>query len=243
MRQPGAEIEKNQSGKLGVLRPTSANGAARFKLKAKPESRVTTRAGKPAEAVIKQFASQELQGEKEKMEGWKANVMREVARELQVIRQVHGEAIEAQKQNFQAELERLEKMWDIKSKLLEDEIRLLKNPGQHPAQKKPANKMHLTTDDGPVEASDRRPSSSSPAASNPSTIPSSSKVIGGMKLTKPAPKSYAQIAASNPTQSASDNSWTEVTSNNRKRKGNAASPPKVEPEKSVGTDGSFDEIP
>ena len=157
--------------------------------------------------------------------------MQEVARELQVIRQVHGEAIEAQKQNFQAELERLEKMWDIKSKLLEDEIRLLKNPGQHPAQKKPANKMYLTTDDGPVEASDRRPSSSSPAASNPSTIPSSSKVIGGMKLTKPAPKSYAQIAASNPTQSASDNSWTEVTSNNRKRKGNAASPPKVEPEK------------
>ena len=55
--------------------------------------------------------------------------MQEVVCELQVMRQIHGEAIEAQKQNFQAELERLEKMWDIKSKLLKDEIRLLKNSG------------------------------------------------------------------------------------------------------------------
>lgn len=70
------------------------------------------------------------------MEGWNANVMQEVARELQVMRQIHEKAIEAQKQNFRAELERLERMWDLKPKLLEDEIKFPKNPGQHLAQKK-----------------------------------------------------------------------------------------------------------
>lgn len=58
--QPGIKIEKNQAGKLGVLRSISGNGAAQFRLKAKQESRVTTRAGKSAEAVIKQLASEEL---------------------------------------------------------------------------------------------------------------------------------------------------------------------------------------
>ena len=55
--------------------------------------RVTTRLGKSAEAVIKQFASQEFQGEKEKMQAWKENVMQEVARELQGIRQVQEVAM------------------------------------------------------------------------------------------------------------------------------------------------------
>lgn len=62
-------------------------------------------------------------------------------------------------------------------------------------------------------------------------IPPSSKVSNGVKSTKPAPKSSAQIAASNATQSASGKSWTEVINGNRKRKGNAASPPKTEPER------------
>ena len=95
MSHLGIEIEKTKAGKLGVLRPTSGNGAVRSTLKAKQESRVTTRAGKSAEAVIKQYASQELQTEKEKMEMWKVIVMQEVARELQNIRQIQEEAIEA----------------------------------------------------------------------------------------------------------------------------------------------------
>ena len=142
VRQPGAEIEKNQSGKLGVLRPTSGIRAARFKLKAKQESRVTTRAGKSAEAVIKQLASQELQGEKEEMEGWKAIVMQEIAQELQGIRRAQEEAIEAQRQSFQAEQERLEKMWDEKSKLLKDEIRLLENFRTAPSSKSWGKSAH-----------------------------------------------------------------------------------------------------
>lgn len=56
MRKGGAKIEKNQSRKLEVLRPTNRNMAAWFKLKAKQELRITIRAGKSAKTVIKQFA-------------------------------------------------------------------------------------------------------------------------------------------------------------------------------------------
>lgn len=143
--QRGAEEERNQSVKLGVFKATSGNGTKRIKMR--QESRVTTRSGKSAEAVIKQFASQELQGEKEKMQAWKENVMQEVARGLQVIRQVQEEAIEAQRQNFQVELVRVEKVWEMRSKSLEYEIRLLKNPNQHLAQKKPASKRTQMTSD------------------------------------------------------------------------------------------------
>ena len=55
--------------------------------------------------------------------------------------------------------------------------------------------------------------------------------MSGINSTKPGPKSYAQIAVLNATQSTSNNSWTEVIDNNRKRKGNTASSPKVDPEK------------
>ena len=95
----GVESERNEVGNAGVLRATPGNATKRLK------SRVTTRAGKSAQAVIKQFATQELQAEKGKMQEWKENVMQEVARELHVIRQMHEEAMEAQRQSFQIELE------------------------------------------------------------------------------------------------------------------------------------------
>lgn len=75
-----------------------------------------------------------------------------------------------------------------------------------------------------VEGSDCCLSWSSLVASNLFTILSSLKVISRVKSTKPALKSYAQIAASNAIQSILDNSWIKVTSNNHKQKGNAASP-------------------
>lgn len=49
------ESERNRLGNAGVLKATSGNAPKRLK------SRVITRAGKSAEAVIKQFATQELQ--------------------------------------------------------------------------------------------------------------------------------------------------------------------------------------
>ena len=54
----GVESEKNEGGNVGVLRATSGNATKRLK------SRVTTRAGKSAQTVIKQG----LQAEKGKMQ-------------------------------------------------------------------------------------------------------------------------------------------------------------------------------
>ena len=144
MHEGGVESEGNQLGNVGALRATSGNATKRLK------SRVTTRAGKSAEAAIKKFATQELQVEKDKMQGWKKNVMQEVGRELQVIKQRQEEAMKAQRQSFQMELERVrgkQELWESKSKMLEDEIRLLKTPGQHTAQKKPAAKRAQMTSD------------------------------------------------------------------------------------------------
>ena len=211
--------DRDELIELGVFKPTSGNATKR--LRTRQETRgttrtTTTRAGKSAEAVIKQFASQELRGEKEKMEGWKAIVMEEVARELQGIRRAQEEAIEAQRQSFQAELERLEKAWDEKSKLLEDEIKLLKNSKQYPAPKvadpmlgkKLAQSNHANTNR-------QKPSN----VRNPFTIPSSSKVTSGKpsaESTKRIEKqSYAAVAASTPSQ-IPEQPWTQVKYKNRK---------------------------
>lgn len=86
------------------------------------------------------------------MQAWKENVMQEVARELQVIRQVQEEAMEAQRQSFQVELEGVEKVWEMRSKSLENEIKLLKAPEQRPAPKKPAaKKAQMTSNDRQVD--------------------------------------------------------------------------------------------
>ena len=57
-RQLELEAEKNQSVNPGVLKATSGNAAKR--LKVRQETCATTRAGKSAEAAIKQIAAQEL---------------------------------------------------------------------------------------------------------------------------------------------------------------------------------------
>lgn len=74
------------------------------RLKAKQETRVTTQASKNAEATIKQIATQELQAEKFRVKEWKQKAMSEIGRELQVIKMVHAEAMEVQRQGFQSEL-------------------------------------------------------------------------------------------------------------------------------------------
>ena len=127
MSYPGIEIEKSKADKLRVLRQTCGNGVVQSRLKAKQESCVTTQADKSAEVIIKLYASQELQTEKEKMEIWKVIVIQKMAWELQNIRRVEEELMEAQRQSFQAELDRLKKMGNKKSKLFEDKISLQKN--------------------------------------------------------------------------------------------------------------------
>ena len=93
MRQMEGELERNRSGNAGVLKAT--NGSTTKCLKMRQTTGITTRPGKCAAAAIKQLATQELQAEKRKMQDWKENVMREVAKELQVIRQTQEEAMEA----------------------------------------------------------------------------------------------------------------------------------------------------
>lgn len=101
VRQLAVEAERNRFGNAGVLKAASGNVAKRVKMR---ETRVTTRTSKTVEAAAKQMATQELQVEKARMEEWKRKVMGEVAHELRGMRQVQGEAMEAQRQMFQVEL-------------------------------------------------------------------------------------------------------------------------------------------
>ncbi len=114
-RQLGLEIARNQLGNPGVLKATSGNAGKRLKIR--QETRAATRAGKSAEAAIKQLAAQKIQAEKEKMQEWKEIVMQEVAQELQIIRQTYGEEFEKQRTFFVAEIETLkEEMKEMKER-------------------------------------------------------------------------------------------------------------------------------
>ena len=196
-------------GNLGVLRATSGNATKRLK------SRVTTRAGKSAQAVIKQFATQELQAKKGKMQEWKENVMQEVARELHVIRQMHEGAMEAQRQNFQLELERM----GGKVEQLESEVKALKFPGQHLARKTPPAKavMPSSSDSqkGKSQLEDReRSQESSPI--EPHEV--NARPPNQPKQSQPDTlrKSYAQVVKGNPTRLPPEKPWTEVKYTNKK---------------------------
>ncbi len=59
-----------------MLQATCGNAAKQ--LRNRQETRVTTRAGRTAEAAIKQIASQELQVEKVRIKEWKKKVMEDV---------------------------------------------------------------------------------------------------------------------------------------------------------------------
>ena len=144
-----------------------------------------------------------------------------------------------QRQIFQLELERVKEkleMVESRSLALEEEVRSPKSPKPTHEQEL-AQSAHATIrrqkpgSNKPVEGSKYHVSLSIPAMEKAPTIPSSSKVTNGVKATKPAPKSYAQIAASNVTKGTPDKPWTEFTSNNRKQKDTSARSPKTEPEK------------
>lgn len=133
--QKGVESEGNQLENAGVLKVSSGNATKRLKL------RVLTRAEKSAEAAMRQFAAQERQAEKEKMREWKNKVMEEeMTRELHSIRQTYEEEMEAQRQGFQIELEKvggkLEQL-EFRSKTLENKVRALKSSGQLTARSRP----------------------------------------------------------------------------------------------------------
>ena len=145
IRQLEVGLEGNPVGNVGVLKTTSGNVAKRLKMR--QETRVTTRAGKTAEAAVNQLATQELQIEKARMEGWKQKVMMEVALELQGIKQAHEEAIGIQRQSFQLKLERVKEkleMVESQSVGLEEEVRSLKSP-KPTHEQEPTQSAHATT--------------------------------------------------------------------------------------------------
>lgn len=108
-----------------------------------------------AEAIIKQFAGQELQVEKEKIIECHAGSGSRITGYQADIGSGNGGA----ETEFPDEVEKSERkleLWESKSKSVENEIRLLKTPGQLPAQRKPVaiktqkrqvqlNKVHLVT--------------------------------------------------------------------------------------------------
>lgn len=211
MGQPELETEEIGLGNLGVLKATSGNAAKRWKMR--QETRATTRAGKSAEAAIKQIATQKLQAEKEKMREWKQFVMQEVVRELHVTKKAHEEAMEAQRYGFVMELEKVrEELRRVESRLtrLEYEMNTLKGQKRTP---------------------EPCPTQDTLATQNTPIIPSRIKPPKGKEPTNPPRKSYAQMAASGLPKITTKKAWTEVTGSSRKRKATTSSTPKVEPEK------------
>ncbi len=135
-RQLEVESERNQLRKAVVLQATSGNAVKR--LKNRQELRVTIRAGRTAEAAIKQIASQELQVEKVRIKEWKKNVREDVLRELQIMKQTQEEAMEVQRQGIQVELENVrEELQHVKTEsvMLNEEIKLLKAQKETPKQR------------------------------------------------------------------------------------------------------------
>lgn len=118
------------------------------------------------------------------MKAWKQIVMQEVGQELQVIRQEYGQATETQRRDFVMELERVDgRLYEVEAECttLKNEVKTLK------AQKYVSN-QRSTLD----------------ASKSPTTSPNP-RPIQTPKNTEPIAKSYAQIAASNSTKSATKN--------------------------------------
>ena len=203
-------MKRYRVGNLGVLKATSDNATKRS------SPRLTTMAGKSVEAVIKQFATQELQGEKRKMKEWKEIVMQEVACELSGIKQMHEGAMEALRQSFQLELERM----GGKVEQLESEVKALKFPGQQLARKiLPAKTVAPLSTGG----QDEREEVQTEQSEDPNRsqiywriIKNSTPTQAGPS-TKPIPekRNYAAVAASKPTK-APEQPWTQVKYKNCK---------------------------
>lgn len=182
---------RNQSRNLTVLKATSNNAAKRLKMK--HQTRITALASKTEEATIKHTATQELQAEKIRMQEWKANVMQEVARESQVMKHTQGEVLEAQRQSFQLELEKVrEKLHQVETTAIE-----LKGEMESLKMQKQASKQ------GPAQ--------NKPAPEIASAVASSSKSTEVGRETNPTRKIYAQITALQTVGTILGKVWTEVT--------------------------------
>ena len=180
---------------------------------------------KSAEAAMRQFATQERQAEKGKMREWKDQVMQEMARELHIIRQTHEEAMEAQRQGFQIELERVGGKLEQLELRLENEVKALRFPGQHTSRKTPSAKAALPSSGGNQDMSDKRQTEGlkdregSQEHQQVETHVTKASTHNQPKQTHPglSQKSYAQVAKEKPLRPSSEKPWTEVKYTNKKR--------------------------
>lgn len=217
------EADRNQLVDMGVFKPTSGNATKRLRMR--QETRGTTRAGKTAEATLKQIATQEFQAEKGKMQIWKQVIMQEVAHELQAIRKTHEESLEAQRECFRVEMEgvteKLEQM-DVRSARLEREIGLLKAKeqtlGQHLGRDAPAIKKTQAQPKGQRKSLEEaaEPVEEEEVLSSYSPREGGSASALHLSPTRDVNKrNYASVAASKPAQ-APERPWTQVVYKNRK---------------------------
>ena len=181
-RQLELEIERNQLGNPGVLKATSGNTAKRWKMR--QETRATTRAGKSAEAAIKQIATQKLQTEKERMREWKQVIMQEVARELHAIRQAHEEAMEGQRYGFQMELEKVREGFQMELGKVREEL--------HQVEARSTTlEYEINPRKGQRQSPKPRPTQDTLATKNAPIIPPSTKLPKRKEPVNPPHKSYA----------------------------------------------------
>ena len=198
---------------MGVFKPTSGNATKRLRMR--QETRGTTRATKAAEAALKQIASQEFQAEKGKMQVWKQMIMKEVALELQTVK----ELAEAQRVEMKLLKEQVQEM-EIKSETLERELGVLKAKeqklGQHPGKYAPAmkNPAQPTTQRGnpenSAEATEEEVRPATPEIEDTTPAPHFSSAKNTQQ------RNYASVAASKPAQ-APEHPWTQVVYKNRKQ--------------------------
>ena len=244
IRHVGEEegADRSQLIDIGVFKPTSGNATKRLRLR--QATRGTARTDKTAEATLKQIATQEFQAEKGKMEIWKQVIMQEVGHEIQAIKQIHDDAIEAQKQemeaqrhSFSTEIEMLKERLQQEEKQsasFANEIKILKTQAQvqQPSQDtstvkimptvhpKPINEIKFRNiEDGLHEISNSHclENSKSRVDQNAAPLPPSSSIKSQKKR-----RDYASVAASKPAK-IPDQPWIKVSYGTRKKQPNSGS--------------------
>lgn len=137
-------LEKDNVRNVKILKATSGN-VSKW-LGTKQETRVATQASKNGAIAIQQVATQEGYVEKLCMQEWKQKIIAKVAHELQVMQSTQTEPMEAQRQSFEMELERMREeleLYEAKANKLTDEVYALKNKRARLAQNLPTAKKKL----------------------------------------------------------------------------------------------------
>lgn len=129
--------------------------------------------------------------------------------------------MEAQRQSFQLELERVGELFESKSALLGSEIKLLKALGPHPPQKLPPAKENSTTSsNGQAEREKSQPEEregiQESQAMETHRVNASPPIQPIQNRSGASRKSYAQVVKDSPTRSSVEKPWTEVKYTNKK---------------------------